>query len=145
MTYTIKREKELTKELLQFICNEADGLNKLFGGKYNWMNMGVHQMLQQGVFLVGYKDGEVRGIHISFLVNHPLDKKLKVLQQQLFYVKPDSGRMAFHLFNNFIDIGKSEADHIITMLTRHTNIKSETLINKGFEEIQVTYRLESRK
>jgi hypothetical protein len=145
MTYTIKRERELTDELVKFICAEASGLNKLFGGKYNWFNMAVQEMLDKGIFLVGYKKGEIRGIHVSFLVNHPLDRKLKVLQQQIFYVKPDSGRMAFHLFNKFIDIGRSEADHIITMLTRHTNIKSETLINKGFEEIQVTYRLESKK
>lgn len=142
MTYTIERMIYFSDELEDFLIENCPDMAFLFDNKFNPENAAVEHMLNGAIFLVGRRDGEIRGLHISWLFKSPLDINVKVLQQQLFYVKPDSGRMAYHLFQKFIDIGKSEANHIITMLTRHTNIKPDTLVNLGFEELEVLYRLE---
>ena len=97
---------------------------------------------ERAIFLICRRDGEVRGTMIAFLTKSPFDPSIKILQQQHFYVKPDSGRTAYHLFKKFIDIGKTEANHIITMLTSQTNIKPETLERLGFKEMETLYRME---
>jgi hypothetical protein len=141
-TYTIEREMFYSKELREFIEIESPKISRTFENKFNHEKAAITKMIEHGIFLVGRRNGEIRGIHVSWLVKSPLDTETKLLQQQIFYVKPDSGRMTYYLFKKFIDIGRSEANHIITMLTRHTNIKPETLIKYGFKEIEVLYRLE---
>ncbi len=143
MTYTIERARVLTNELQNFVNSEGPRIAEIFDNKFNPSGAALEGMIERGIFLVGRRNGEIRGVHISWLVKSPLDVEIKILQQQLFYVKPDSGRMSYHLFNKFIDIGKSEANHIITMLTRQTNIKSATLEKIGFKELEVVYRLEN--
>lgn len=145
MIYTIERIKKPSDELYNFLSEECFKLSELFGSVFNPENAQVELMISKGIFLVGRKRGEIRGVHISWLFESPLDKQVKILQQQLFYVKPDSGRMAFHLFKKFIDIGETEANHIITMLTTHTNIKSDNLKKLGFNELEVMYRMEVSK
>ena len=142
--YTIERVTEYYKPsgFDEFIKQNAPKISELFDGKFNPSNAAINHMIKKGIFLVGKRNGVITGLHISFLINSPLDINVKILQQQLFYVMPDSGRMAYHLFQKFIDIGKSEANHIITMLTRHTNIKPETLGRMGFKELEVLFRLE---
>ncbi len=141
-TYTIERATLYSNELRNFVTSEAPKISEIFESKFNPENAAVELMIEKGIFLVGRRDGEIRGFHISWLSKSPLDMNVKILHQQLFYVKPDSGRMSYHLFKKFIDIGRSEANHIITMLTRHTNIKPETLENLGFSELEVLYRME---
>lgn len=141
-TYTIERATEYETDLHNFLKQETPKISALFENKFNPSNAAVRIMIEKGIFLVARRNGEIRGIHISWLIKSPLDLNVKILQQQLFYVKPDSGRTTYHLFKKFIDIGKSEANHIITMLTSQTNIKSTTLVNLGFKELEVLYRLE---
>ena len=146
--YTIKRleweNHDDVLEFLKWLRINGPEISKTFDYKFNWENAHVEMMIKKGIFLVGKKNDVITGFHISFLITSPLDVNVKLLQQQLFYVMPDSGRMAYHLFQKFIDIGKSEANHIITMLTRHTNIKPETLGRWGFKELEVLFRLEVR-
>lgn len=145
MTYTIERLTEYTDELREFIETEGFEISQMFDGHFNPNNAAIELLIKNAIFLVGRRNGEIRGIHVSWLIKSPLDITVKILQQQIFYVKPDSGRTALELFNKFIDIGKNEANHIITMLTRHSNIKPETLEKRGFEEIEVHYMLETNK
>lgn len=142
IVYTIERANILTDELRIFLECEMPKLSETFGNKFNYEMAIVKYMIERGIFFVGRRNGEIRGIHISWLFKSPLDIEVKILQQQLFYVKPESGRMAFYLFKKFIDFGKTEANHIITMLTSRTNIKSETLNNLGFEKLETLYRME---
>jgi len=143
MVYTVERINSYDRDLHYFIVANGDYLSELFGGVFNYENAAFPRMAEKAVFLVGRKNGEIRGIHVSWLVRSPLDVSVKILQQQIFYVKPESGRMAFTLFQKFIDIGKTEANHIITMLTKHSNIKPSTLQRWGFNELEVWYRLEN--
>ena len=138
----IERITEPTEELLKFLRVEMPLLSEKFGNKFNPHKCALGVMIEKGVFLVGRYKGEIRGIMIAWLYKSPLDIDTTILQQQLFYVKPDSGRTAFLLFHKFIDIGKNEANHIITMLTSHSNIKSSTLRRWGFKELETLYRME---
>ena len=143
--HTVERAVFFTDELREFFFDEGPEISKLFDNKFDHNYSAYDKMIEKGIFLVGRKNGKICGFHVSFLFSHPLDIKLKILQQQIFYVKPDSGRMAYHLFKKFIDIGKNEANHIITMLTSKTNIKPSTLHKWGFKELEVLYRMEIEK
>lgn len=141
-TYTVKRYEDYTKELAVFLGNEIPKISKLFDNKFDWKNRDDFRLFRKGIFLVCERDEEIVGIHISFLVKSVFDENTRILQQQLFYCKEGSGRAAYYLFKKFIDIGKQEANHIITMLTSQTNIKPETLRKMGFKELETLYRLE---
>lgn len=141
-TYTTERLNFFNEEIRSFFIKEGPEISKRFGFMYDYNFANYTRMVESGIFLVGRKNGEICGFHVSWLGTSSLDMRKKILQQQIFYVKPESGRMAYHLFKKFIDIGKSEANHIITMLTIHSNIKPETLRKWGFKEIETVYRME---
>lgn len=141
-TYTIERHNSPTKEIVDFILKEAPELNKRFGSLFDFENASISLMMDKGLFLVCKRNGEIRGWMIAHMTKSCFDTNVRILQQQSFFVKPDSGRTAYHLFKKFIDIGRVEADHIITMLTSQTNIKPSTLEKMGFNEVETMYRLE---
>lgn len=143
--YTIERLQDagdFDPSVLEYLISVGPEMSELFENKLDYRNCSFLNLAEKAIFLVCRRDGEVRGHMIAYLTECPLDTKIKVLQQVSFYVKPDSGRTAYHLFRKFLDIGKSEANHIITMLTRHSNIKPSTLENMGFKELEIVYRLE---
>ena len=141
-TYTIEKVNCVDDELLKFLQEEVPKISEMFDSKFNYENCDLEHMVKNGVFLVCKKDNFLTGFHLSWLMSSPLDVTVKILTQQLFYVKPDSGRTAYHLFKKFIDFGQTHADHINTMIGRHTNIKASTLKRWGFEELEVMYRME---
>lgn len=142
MGYTIEKETKLDKNLKMFLQVEMPKLSERYGDKFNVNFCDLKAMMEKGEFLVCRRDGEVTGIHLSWLFNSPLDLSVKIIQQQLFYVKENSGRSAYLLFKKFIDFGKSEADHVITMIGSETNIKHSTLERWGFKKLETLYRLE---
>lgn len=129
-------------DVLQFFKEEAPKIAELFDNKFDFKNTPLVALAERGKFLICRRNGEIRGYLICYTFHSPLDPKVKILYQLSFYVKPDSGRTAYHLFQRFIDIGKSEANHVITMLTSHSNIKPQTLEKYGFKELETLYRLE---
>lgn len=141
MDYTIKRIDYLSDDLKLFLQQELPSLSKKFDDKYDANYSALIKMIEKGVFFVCKRDGAITGIHISWLSSSPFDVRVKLLQQQLFYVKPESGRTAYHLFKKFIDFGKSNADYINTMIGEHTNVKPSTLKNWGFKELEVMYQM----
>lgn len=145
MTYTISRlekPEDFTEDVIKFLREVMPKISEMYNNKLDFRYCKPELLAKHGIFLICRRDGEITGQHISNLSICPLDLSKRILQQVHFYVKPDSGRTAYHLFKEFLDIGKSEADHIITMLTSQTNIKASTLENMGFEELETLYRLE---
>ena len=145
LTYTIEQltsEKDFTEHVKKYFREEAPKISALFDNKLDYRNCPIYELAKNCIFLVCRRDGVVRGHMICYIFNSPLDPKVKILYQLSFYVKPDSGRTAYHLFQKFIDIGKNQANHIITMLTSQTNIKPSTLENMGFKELETLYRME---
>jgi hypothetical protein len=114
----------------------------MFDEKLDWKIARSLSLINNAIFLICRRNGEIRGHMLCYVFTSPLDIKVKVLYQLSFHVKPDSGRTAYHLFQKFIDIGKDRANHIITMLTTHTNIKPSTLERMGFKELETLYRME---
>lgn len=142
-TYTIERATyPPQKELAKFLDDQLPVLFERFGQPYEKEKFDLKLMCEKGLFLYCIRNRRVTGIHISFLYPSVMNANFRVLSQQVFYVKPGSGRTAYHLFKNFIDIGKLEANHIITMLTSFSNIKPESLEKFGFKELETLYRLE---
>jgi len=144
VSYEIEKINTLDNDFKKFLDAELPKLADKFENVFNPNNAAVIEILQRAIVFICRRNGEITGLHVSWLFASPLDINIKILQQQLFYVKPDSGRTAYHLFKKFIDFGKNEANHIITMLTSHTNIKPSTLKSLGFEELQTMYRMEMR-
>lgn len=144
-TYTIEQLDFSTlyhSDVLAYLLEVAPKLSEMFENKLNWKNCPVDDLVDNGIFLICKRNGEIRGHMLCYVFTSPLDIKVKVLYQLSFHVKPDSGRTAYHLFQKFIDIGKDRANHIITMLTTHTNIKPSTLERMGFKELETLYRME---
>lgn len=131
-----------SKEVREYLFSVGPELSEMFENKLDFRNCPVVELANRCIFLVCRRNGEIRGHMICYVFNSPLDIKVKILYQLSFYVKPDSGRTAYHLFQKFIDIGKDRANHIITMLTTHTNIKPSTLESYGFKELETLYRME---
>lgn len=145
-TYTIERvskPEDFKEDVKEFLRKEVPKISEIFNNPFNYNNCSPFLMAKDLIVLFCRRDGEITGIMVSAFFPNYFDMKIKILQQILFYVKPDSGRTAYYLFNKFIDIGKAEANHIITMLTRHTNIKPSTLEKMGFKELETLYRLET--
>lgn len=142
--YTIERltkVEDFTEDIKDFIHEEVPKISEMFGNDYDYTNCNYYDYALNDIFLICRRDGEVRGMMIGYFGVSGFDSNSKILRQQLFYVKPGSGRTAYHLFNKFIDIGRNEANHIITMLTSQTNIKAQTLENMGFEEMETLYMM----
>lgn len=144
MIYTIDRLKstDIRGDVLEFFRKEAVNISEMFGNKFDYNYCPVFKLADNGILLICRRDGKITGLLLAFINPSVFDVNTKILQQQILYSIPNSGRTAYHLFKNFIDIGKSEANHIITMLTSQTNIKPETLKKLGFEELETLYRLE---
>ena len=143
--YTIERVcsiKEISIAQLRFLDEIVPQANEMFGNSFNLKKVSYPRMLEKGVVFFCKRDGEVTGIMVSSLGRSAFDLETIIFTQQLFYVKPASGRTAYHLFKKFIDFGKENANHIISMITSQTNIKSSTLKRWGFKELETWYRME---
>lgn len=129
-------------EIHEYLGEVAPYLSKLFGNKFDYRLTPYGKLFQKYIFLVCLRDGKITGHMIANLFTSPLDESVRILYQVSFHAKPDSGRTAYHLFQKFLDIGKTRANHVITQRTPHTNIKASTLENMGFTEMETLYRLE---
>ena len=145
-TYTIERLETLEQfkdsEVRAFLEEILPEYSARFGDKFNYAKANVRRMVERGLFLICRRNGTITGMLVAFKSRHVFDADVTLLRQQLLYAKPNSGRTAYWLFKKFIDIGKAEADHIITMITSQTNIKPSTLERLGFEELETLYRME---
>ena len=143
MTYTIKVVVyPPPQELVDFLACETPRINGLFGDRYDLTKTDLEKIFKNYMCLYCTRDDEVTGILISYLGSSPFDESVKILRQVIFYVKEESGRTAYHLFKKFIDIGRLQANYIITTLASQTNIKPSTLERLGFNKLETLYRLE---
>lgn len=141
-TYTIEQITKADDEFIEYFYEVGPELSKKFGNAFDWKYCPIHVMIDRYIFLVCKRNGKITGHMICNLFTSPLDITVKILYQVSFHAKPDSGRTAYHLFQKFLDIGKTRANHVITQLTSQTNIKPATLEKMGFKEMETLYRLE---
>lgn len=142
-TYTISTvNQDFGPDFTEYLFDVAPKLSAMFDNKLDYRNCPVRDLIDKYIFLICRRNGVITGHMILNLFSSPLDRNVKILYQVSFHAKPDSGRTAYHLFQKFIDIGRKQANHVITMLTSQTNIKPSTLENMGFKELETLYRLE---
>lgn len=144
-TYTIEKLDRYRVHLptvKEYLFEVAPQISAMFDNKLDYRHTPIEDLAENYDFFICRRNGVITGHLICYIFTSPLDITKKILYQLAFYAKPDSGRTAWHLFQKFIDIGRKDANHIITMLTSRTNIKPSTLKNLGFEELETLYRLE---
>lgn len=143
-TYAIEKLDKYTvhdDEVVKYLWEVGSHLSHLFGGHLDWNSTPYELLAEHRQFYICRRNGEITGHLICHIYRSPLDVTKKILYQTSLHAKPDSGRTAWHLFQKFIDIGRKDANHIITMLTSQTNIKPSTLENMGFEKLETLYRM----
>jgi hypothetical protein len=119
----------------------AKKVSSLYGEKFNWRNFQIRDYAINHRVMICERDGEMVGIMLSRLFDSILDPSIKILMQDLLFAERGS-RAAKLLMDDFLTFGKSNADHLITMVTPKTNIKRQTLEKLGFKELETLYRLE---
>lgn len=142
IAYTIK-EIVTFEGYEDFFVDAALELQDIYGTRYNWGKFDITRYVYKGNgrAVVCLKGDRPVGFMLSKLVTSVFDPDVVILMQDLLYATPGT-RAAHYLFKDFIDFGKSNANHIITMLAEHTNIKSKTLERIGFKKLETLYRME---
>jgi len=145
MAYTIDRlqkREDFTPEVEKFFLEESPKIAKMFDDDFDWRNFDRVECAEKCVFLLARKDGVPCGYLIAALIPSFFDPKTLIFSQQSLYVKDGFMGAAHKLFKTFIDIGKVNANHIITMIASQTNIKPRSLERLGFKKLETLYRLE---
>lgn len=142
--YTIKRMRrveDLTDEIRSFVKSEAINIAALFDNGVDGTNFDLEAYLEKDIFhfYFCWRNEELSGCMFAYLTNSPFDFSVKYFCQLLMYSKLKSGRTAHYLFDKFVDIGTREADYIITMTSKYTNIKESTLVNRGFNHLETQF------
>jgi len=88
------------------------------------------------------RNGEPVGLLLCQIYPSTFDPTLKILYQDLLYGKPGT-KAAKLLLDDFIAFGKANAQHILTMIAKGTNIKGRSLERLGFTKLEELYRMES--
>lgn len=146
MSYTIERLREWEldndPELIEFIRDGAKQVAELYGHKFDWTKFKIRIYAFDHRITICRKDGRPVGAMLSRLYGSIFDDGVKILYQDLLYAKPGT-RAAKLLMDDFIDFGRSNANHIISAIGEHTNIKRRSLEKLGFKKLEELYRLET--
>jgi len=143
MTYTIERwhgERGDT-ELELFFISSVKIVSKIYGDKFNYHRFDLRDFARKHRVTICRYKGKPIGFMMSILTSNIFDPDLIILRQVLLYGQP-STRAAYLLMQDFIDFGKNNANHIITMINTKTNIKRQSLEKLGFVKAEEFYRIE---
>ena len=132
---------DLTESRLNTLRSMGEQVAYQFGDKFNWKNFQLADYVCNHRFMICEKDGRIIGIMLSRLYASIFDPKVKILMQDLLFAEPGT-KAAKMLMDDFLTFGKSNADHLITMITPKTNIKRRNLEKLGFKELETLYRFE---
>lgn len=143
--YNIRQIKTVFEihEVIDFLRRAAIGVSRLYGDNYDWKDFDIQRYISFGRLTICEYDGVPVGFMLSRLSSSVFDKNTINLVQDLLYAKPGS-RAAYWLMRDFIDFGRSNANHIITMIGRRTNIKRQSLEKLGFYKIDEMYSMETK-
>jgi hypothetical protein len=142
--YTIERVTfETLKSEFEFCKSVAESVAKTFDGKFDWRNFNVVRYVDSQRVMMCRRNGVPVGVMLASRYVSVFDSKKVILRQDLLWAKPGT-RAAWYLLRDFVDFGKANADHLITMIGDKTNIKRQTIEKLGFKKIEEIYRMENR-
>lgn len=143
--YTIERltwdDYVNDRDLIYFCCDAGEKLSRMYG-TFNWLNFPIKDYIENYRFMVCRRDGKPVGAMLARLYPSIFDPQIKILNQDLLYTLPGT-RASKMLLDDFIDFGKREANHIITMVGLKTNIKHKSLMKLGFSLCETLYEMET--
>ena len=146
-TYTIKKlsSKDLDDpEISLFLVRVGKTANEIYGDKFQWNSFYINHYIYHHRVVVCFRDWIPVGVMLSRLFPSIFDRNKVILYQDLLFAEKGT-RAAKLLFDDFLDFGKSNANHIITMIAEKTNISDRSLRKKGFKKLETQYRLEVKK
>lgn len=128
-------------KLLDFICESGWEVSEKYGHPFKWQHAGIKHLIKSHRFTVCRREGEPVGFMFSSVLKSKFDEETIILRQDLLYARPQT-RAAKYLLDDFIDFGKLNANHIISMIGEKTNIKPRSLEKLGFKKLETLYRIE---
>lgn len=144
VAYTTKliNGAELTSDMIVFIYRAGKEMNAAYGNKYDFAGFPIRDFVARDKLWVCFRDQEIVGFMAASLGSSFFDPKVKILRQHVLYGKPGT-RAAHYLLKSFIDFGKANAKHLISVIGSETNIKPRSLERLGFKELETLYRMET--
>lgn len=140
----ISSHSQFDDDLVQFLCEEGPKIAAMFGDQYSFEKFNFTKFFLGGSMFVCKKGEKVDGIMLFVIFKSPWDRETVILKQHLLYVKSrGKSRTAYRLMQHFIDFGKANANHIVTMIGENTNISRRSLERLGFTKIEEIYRMET--
>lgn len=125
-----------------FIVDTADHLNAAYGYRFNWTRINLPELLRSKYCVICKRDQEPVGLMVSSLLSSTFDPDVRILRQETLFAKPGT-RAIIHLMLDFIDFGKNNANHLITMIGQHSNLTDRSLQRLGFSYLETLYRMET--
>lgn len=129
------------KIVRDYLLAAAASANVQHGNKFQWINFPINYF-DQHYANMAFKDGEPVGFMLAMLTRSIFDPHTILLRQDLMWVPGSSYGVSRRLLLDFIDFGRLNAHHILTMRGAHTNIKASSLERLGFKELETLYRME---
>ncbi len=145
--YSVKQinvEDMRDPELFQFVRTGAEVLGVVYDNTFNYENFPIMSYIKSHRFVVCFRGLKPVGFMLSRFFPSLFDPTVKILFQDSLFALPGT-RAAKYLMMEFVDFGKSNADHIVSMIGLKTNIKRQTLEKLGFKELETLYRMEIKR
>lgn len=144
--YTIKKitPRTYSKAVSRYIYYSSDRVNREYKNLFpNWDSFPMLDFLKlpDCHLWVAFRDGAPVGFLLATGFKSFFDRELKILKQQILYATPGT-RASYYLLEEFIDFGKSNANHVISSIGTETNIKPRSLERLGFKKFEELFRLE---
>lgn len=143
--YSIKTysplERKLTDDEITFIAINANRLNVLYGESFNWHSFDFVRFASRNRVTICYRQGSPCGVMLAQVGSNVFDPDTKTLKQVALYATAGT-LAAYYLLRDFVDFGKSNANHIVTVIGDKTNIKASSLKRLGFNKIEEVYSIE---
>jgi hypothetical protein len=145
-TYTIERlqfSHFLDNNLVGTLVSWAREVSDSYGGALGAEGFRPAKYLNEsgGVIVLARRNGVPVGVICARLLESVLDRNVTILYQDLLYVTPGIPKAVKLLIEWLIDMGRRNADHIITMIAAKTNLKPRSLERLGFEKLETLYRM----
>lgn len=142
--YTVKRlrAKNIKPVHSRFIYEAGLKVNKQDGSKYDWESFPLKRFAEEHLLLMCYRNGQPVGFLAGTIFGSFFDPRIKILYQNLLFSLPNT-RSSLLLLKEFIDFGKTNANHTISVIGQNSNIKPRSLLRLGFTKLEELYRMET--
>lgn len=130
-------------DVVSYLMDASERLRAKEGTEYNKkMISALNYMMRPGNHVwICRKGKELVGFLAASISLSNFDGTTRLLYQDILFAE-EGTFAAKYLLDSFIDFGKKNADHILTVIGTGTNIKERSLERLGFQKLETVYRIE---